>query len=132
MNLQIARHIIQNAGSLRDFRIAGDAHGLKAHPAKSIGGVVGGQSMLQRQTKRAAKSLDQTWKSWTFFAHLDEDFTRSSILKQTDGEIALVSRDAELMGLTFAGFRKNFAAVWKKSHGWILELGIHRFNERFD
>ena len=110
MNLQIARDIIQNAGRLWNFRIARQSHWFKAHAAESIDRVVRAQTMLQRQTKRAAKTLYETRKRGAFFAHLDKNFTRAAVMKKTNGEVALMSRNAELVRLTSAGFRQNFAA----------------------
>ena len=67
--------------------------------------------MLQRQTKRAAETLNESRKRGTFLAHLDEDFARAAVVKEADGQVALMSCNAEFVGLTLTGFRQNFAAA---------------------
>src|SRR5690606_30871384 len=69
----------------------------EAHAAEAIARIVNRQAILQGERERTAKTLDQARQRRALFAHLDEDFAWSAVLKQADRQISLMSSDDELM-----------------------------------
>src|SRR5690554_182239 len=97
MQLQISRDVIEDAHRFRNVRIVRRSHRVEAHAAEAIARIVNRQTILQGERERTAKTLDQVRQRRALFAHLDEDFAWSAVLKQADRQISLMSSDDELM-----------------------------------
>lgn len=103
LDLDVSRHVVDDAVGFGDVWVAGVAHGFEAHALESADGVLGGEAVLDSEGEGTAEGLAHAVHGGAFLGHFDEDLAGLAIGVEADGEIALVVPDGELVGEGLAG-----------------------------
>jgi len=123
---EVASDIIEDAFGLRNLGVRGRTHGLEAHAFETTDRFFEWKPILKGQTEGTAEPLHQPAEGGSFFGHLDEDLSRSTVLEEAEGEVSLVSHDPELMGYGVTGRGENLTL---SNHTGALRGGGSRPSE---
>ncbi len=104
--LEPAEDVIHDGLGVADVLVAGPAGGLKARVRELLAQDFERHSVLQRERDGGGEGVHEAGDGGAFLGHLDEDFARLPVGVKADGDVALVSGDAEFVGKRRTLFRQ--------------------------
>ncbi len=116
--VQPAEDVIHDGLGKADIGIAGPAAGLEAHVLEFFAEQAQRYAMLERDRDGEGEAVHEAGDGRAFLGHLDEELARISAGIESDGDVALVASDVELVGDRHALF---FQAM---THGARRSVGV--------
>ena len=97
LDCQPPKDVVDERMHVPEFGILGPAGRLEASELKLVGEGLHGNAILQGQTREDRNRVEQARDGAAVLGDLDKDLARSTVVVKSDGDIAFVLSDLELV-----------------------------------